>query len=300
MDDRQTKITEGAGREESRINEELLDFLNKWSTPVLLVIVVIAGAWFAWQRIQQARIDKINDAFGQLEAAMGGGNPSPDALRQVANSFEGVRGVAPMARLTTADLYLRAAMTRLRPGAVLGPDGQPTNADDNLDDEGVARFLDDAGRLYRDVLTETEGDPGKWLLTSSAQFGLGAVAGSRGELEQAAGHYRDAATTAEGAGDELLARVARERAEGILALTEVPELYAEGDLPALTDPAPQLEAIDLTGGGIDLNDAVDTQNLQVEAQIDDTPEDATEGPAEVSPEESVEAPGEPAPEPGQP
>ena len=38
MDERQTQIRQGAGLEESRINTEFLDFLNKWSSPVLIVI----------------------------------------------------------------------------------------------------------------------------------------------------------------------------------------------------------------------------------------------------------------------
>lgn len=293
MDDRQSKITEGAGREESRINEELLDFLNKWSTPVLLLIVIVAGGWFAWQRWQQAQIAEVNDAFAQFDAAMGGGNPSPDALRQVANQYEGVRGVAPMARLTTADLYLNAAMTRLRPGAILDAEGLPSDPEDNLDDEGVARFLDDAARLYREVLTETEADPGRWLLASSAHFGLGAVAGTRGDVEQAAEHYRAAATAAESASDDMLARVARLRAEEILALTEVPTLYSEDDLPPLTTGDAALDALNVTGETIDLEDAADTSNLEVEADFDE-PAPSPEAAPEADPE------AEPTAEPAQP
>ena len=41
MEERQTQIREGAGLEESKLNVEFIDWLQRWSTPILLLV---AGA----------------------------------------------------------------------------------------------------------------------------------------------------------------------------------------------------------------------------------------------------------------
>ena len=45
LDRRTRQITEGAGLEESRLNQDFVEFLKKWSTPLLLVIVAAVAAY---------------------------------------------------------------------------------------------------------------------------------------------------------------------------------------------------------------------------------------------------------------
>src|SRR5690606_41971572 len=109
MDERQTKIKEGAGLEESRLNTEFIDFLQRWGTPALLVVAVIALGYFGYQRLQMARTEKVNQAFVELEAALSTDNPNPRALEDIAATYSSTRAVPHIASLTAADGYLRAA-----------------------------------------------------------------------------------------------------------------------------------------------------------------------------------------------
>ena len=63
MDERQTQIRQGAGLEESRINTEFLDFLNKWSSPVLIVIGLIGLGWFGLNYLERSKQSRMNNAF---------------------------------------------------------------------------------------------------------------------------------------------------------------------------------------------------------------------------------------------
>ena len=80
MDDRQTQIRQGEGLSESRVNQDFIDFLNKWSSPVLLVLAVAALTWAGLQWMEKKKIEKVNNAFADLEAATAGNNPSPASL----------------------------------------------------------------------------------------------------------------------------------------------------------------------------------------------------------------------------
>jgi hypothetical protein len=43
MDERQTQIRERAGLEEARYNQDFIEFLRRFGTPILMVAAVIAG-----------------------------------------------------------------------------------------------------------------------------------------------------------------------------------------------------------------------------------------------------------------
>ncbi|MEM1423311.1 MAG: hypothetical protein AAGH64_04835, partial [Planctomycetota bacterium] len=45
MDDRQQQVKIGAGLEESRINRELIDWLNKWGMRILIVVLLVVAAY---------------------------------------------------------------------------------------------------------------------------------------------------------------------------------------------------------------------------------------------------------------
>jgi hypothetical protein len=232
MDKRQTEITQGKGLQESRINQDFVDFLNKWSTPVLLLLVLVAGGIWAKRMWDERRVAKVNAAFASYEAALGAGNPNPESLRRVAEEFPGVRGVPGMARLTTADLYLSAATTGLKPGAELDGEGRAVNADDVLDDAARLRYLEDAGRLYEQVLADAEAAD-QTLLAIGAAFGSGAVKVSRGDADGARGMYERAAALAEEGRYPILAGIARERAAGVGSVAARSPLPSSASLPAL-------------------------------------------------------------------
>src|SRR5437868_5931135 len=98
MEDRQKQIREGAGLEESRLNTEFIDFLKKYSTPILVVIAVAAGGYAGFNYLQKQRDLARDHAFVQFEAALGSHNPK--SLTAVADENSSRGAVAPMARLS--------------------------------------------------------------------------------------------------------------------------------------------------------------------------------------------------------
>lgn len=214
MDERQTKIREGAGLEESRINTELIDFLNKWSSPVLIVIGLIGLGWFGWNYLERSKVAKQNNAFAAFEDAVAGENPAPTSLRGVALEYAGVGSVAELALLRTVDIYLRAAITGVEPGAQIDPaTGQPEDERDVLDGDGVRGYLSQARDLSRQVAESTRDRPGRELIQVQAQIRLGAALEGLGSVDEARSAYSSAAGVARAAGFPALARLAERRAE---------------------------------------------------------------------------------------
>ncbi|MBL4809643.1 MAG: hypothetical protein JKY43_06250, partial [Phycisphaerales bacterium] len=190
MDDRQTDIKAGAGLEDSRINREFLDFLSKWSSPVIMVIAVAALVWAGLGWMEQKKIEKLDRAFGELQAATMGGNPSPASLNALAEEYAGIRAVPEIAKLTTIDLYLSAFLQGVQPGAQIDQiTGEPINESDKLDENQRQVYLDQAGTLAQEVIALSEPDEGKALLTMHALIRAGAVAECKRDFDDAKGYY---------------------------------------------------------------------------------------------------------------
>jgi predicted negative regulator of RcsB-dependent stress response len=239
MEERQTKIREGAGLEESRINREFIDWLQRWSTPILLLIAVAALGYLGYQWLQQKRAETVALAFQDLEAAASTTSPNPRALEDVAQTYRGVRAVSHVASLVAADEYLRAARLGIVPGAEVQQDGTYSQ-EDLLSGEQRNRYLADAERLYTGVLQATHADTTKAIHAISAAYGLAAVAETRGDLETARGHYERTIAISERVGYHAHAAVARQRIDTLSARAERPRLYAAAELPPLPgSPQPQ-------------------------------------------------------------
>lgn len=228
MDNRQTQIRERAGLEEARINADLIEFLNKWSSPVLILIGLVGLGWFGWNYLERARAEKVNQAFAALEGAAAGGSPSPASLRNIAAEYGGVGSVAHLALLRTADLYLQAAIARVEPGAELDPSGEPVNEADRLDDERVAAYLSQARDLSRQVADSTGNEPGMGLLRYQAFMRHGAALEGLGSPDEAKASYAQAAEAARAGGFPQLAGLAESRTErslgGMVSLPSRAEL----------------------------------------------------------------------------
>ena len=70
MDDRQTEIRAGAGLEDSRINKEFIDFLNKWSSPVIMVFAVAALVWAGLRWMEQKKLEKKYTALDSISIGL--------------------------------------------------------------------------------------------------------------------------------------------------------------------------------------------------------------------------------------
>lgn len=209
MDERQTQIRQGAGLEESRINTEFIDFLNKWSSPVLIVIGLIGLGWFGLNYLEKTRMARKNDAFAAYEGAVSGGTPSPASLRNIAGEYAGVGAVGELALLRTVDLYLRAAIAGVEPGAEIDPaTGFPVNETDRLDDERTKSYLSQARDLSRQIVEAVGENEGGRLLLVQALMRMGAAEEGLGQIDQAKASYARAAEVARAAGFPELGTVA--------------------------------------------------------------------------------------------
>lgn len=293
MDERQSQITEGAGLDDSRVNEEFVDFLRKWATPALLVLAIAAFSYAGLTRLQASKIATVDDAFVSYEAARGLSNPSPDSLKQVATSYASIRSIAPMALLDTAGLYLRAARTGLRPGSSLLPDGSAADETDLLTQDEVTAHLDQSIDLYQQVLGITASNTDRASLTISAHFGIAAVQASKGEADAARAAYAQAETLSNDAGFVTLAKLANLWSTRVSDSTDLPHLFSQDDFPKLPTEiaAEEAEALrELLNPANDFFDPTPTDDIvgPVIPPADDSSDDSSDDPAETPADDAAE------------
>lgn len=250
MDDRSREIREGAGLEESRVNTELLELINKYSGHVLLGLALIVGLYAGKQQLDRMGNAKVNEAFAQHVDITETASPNPASLSALAEQYGDVRGIGAMARLREADLYLQAVATGMQPGAAfeLDPETQQqTNRvaeGDLISDAQRDEFLGKADALYDRVIADTEAEIGPAIHVVGAWFGKAAVAESRGDDAAAKAAYESAKEAAETAAFPMYAALADERIasldEGLADVT----LLSQADLPEIPEPeTPEIDPV---------------------------------------------------------
>lgn len=233
MDDRQTQIREGKGLEDSRVNQDFIDFLGKWSSPVLLTLAVAAGIWAGLQHLERKKVARVDQAFSELASATAGGNPSPASLKTIAAEYAGVRAVPTIALLTTTDLYLNAFMLGVEPGAVPDPStGLPVEAD-MLDDAQRQVYLEQAGKFAQQVLDLVKGVEGQELLAMQAMSRLAAINEGKRDFEGARSIYEELAGLAITMNYPSVIKFAQLRVENLDAIKDVASLPSQDDLVLL-------------------------------------------------------------------
>lgn len=259
MEKRHFEIRDRAGLEESRLNQDFVDFLKKWGTPVLLIVALVATGYSFYTRRQVSKAADLSEAFRALNAASGSfatdrvswgtvdtdgkGVPqeaNPETLIQIAQEHKGVVGISVLARLTAADGLLRTTRTGVKPGSEIGPDGNPVNPDDLLTAELRAANLDQSEQLYTEVLTQARGQSGSLITQMNAMYGLAAVAESRGKYDDAKAQYETIAKLVDGTPFSAHVNVAKGRIRDMDILSKLPAPFAKADLPRIPgfDPDP--------------------------------------------------------------
>jgi hypothetical protein len=223
LEQRQTQIETGAGLTESRLNRDFVDFLKKWSTPILLVIAaVVVGIW-AFKQMREASRQKTVNAYTDLDVNLSQ-SVKPETMVQLATEHAGQGSVPHMARLAAADAWMMSAYRGLKPGAELEAGGKVKDAADVLDDAGIKDALSKANEQYNLVANATAGDAGKIILNLRAKFGLAAVAETMGNWDAAKGYLNEAQKLAESGGFPDKAKLAQARLATIDELKNTPTL----------------------------------------------------------------------------
>ncbi len=241
MDDRQRTIVEGAGLEESRLNQDLVDFLRKWGTPILLVVVVLAALYSGSTMWKRHQVQAMDQAYADFHAAAVAG--SPDNLVVVAEQNKGRGAVYQLALTEAADAYLESARVGLRPG------GSPANAEDRLSDEQVDANLNRAGEIYGMIVDSTRGKSGMALHEITGLYGQAAVFESLGQIDAARAALTSAIQVATKTGFHELARVAEARIATLDDVADPPTLYEITDVRSSARPVNRQLPVNTDLGG---------------------------------------------------
>lgn len=232
MDPRQAQIRERAGLEESRLNQDFIEALRKWSTPVLLVMAVAAGGYVAYTKYTKAQVEKRDTAFTEFEAANSSSAPSPESLKRVAEDYSSVGAVPVLAKMRAADAYMDSVRSGLRPGAKVNASGALEKPEDAITDEERKGFLQSAEALYGEVAQATANNVTQLPFRVGAMFGLAAVAESRQDYDGAKAKYEDVVKATENTQFKMHADVAKSRITKLEELKKLPKLYSDAELPA--------------------------------------------------------------------
>lgn len=215
LDQRQTQIEVGAGQTESRINREFVDLLRKWSTPVLVLLVVGAGLAWAWNYRQTQRQQKQSTAWRELAEARTAG--LPEGLLKVADDHPSEDAVALEARLAAGDRLLNAGITGARPGverdATTG--AMKDSAKGVLSKAERTAMFEQASAQYDKVMAASSGRAAQAIFYVNAALGKAAALESLEKWSEAEAMYAAAASAAEKAGLEDQAARAKSLAGGL-------------------------------------------------------------------------------------
>jgi len=237
MDDRQSQIRDRAGLEESRLNQEFIDWLSVWGPRLMFLAVILMGGYWGFRKLDEMKRAKIDRAFADFESARGRGNASPEALIAVATEFDGVKSVSTLARLEAADAYLDAVRRGVALGAQIKNDevGRPTgeleNPADELTPEMRETYLTRAESLYAEVNASTGSNDAQFLMRLNALFGLAAVAESRAQADKAKEWYEAIVKATEGTTWGLHAKIAQGRISQLGSLATFVPLPRKADVP---------------------------------------------------------------------
>lgn len=246
MEDRQRQIQVGAGLQESRLNTDLIQFLNKYGSWILTVVLVVVLAYVGYTKYQQHLDSKRDEAFDAYLAARVGVGPdgvltgSPDNLLRVADEKRGQGAVWELASLDAADICLGAARRGYRPGT----DMANPKPEDALTDAEKTEQLKKADAAYRAVLDAAQRTGDKRPTALRARWGLVATALSLGEFDRAKAMLEEIVSAGERDGLEFQAALAKKRLEAMPRLMSPPVLLAEADLPeSARAPKPSIQQV---------------------------------------------------------
>lgn len=233
------QIREGAGLEEARYNVEFIEWLRKWSGPLLVVVAVAAGGFALKQQLDKRKKATTDSAFSEFEAARQGRNPNPDSLVAIADQYAGVGAVAILARLEAGDVYLDSVRRGIKPGATVNADGTIANIEDELKAADRDQLLAKASEQYQWVVDRAGSDPKLAIHAIGGLYGLAAVAESKGDADGAKAAYERVIAAAEAGKFERHVALAKERIASLGTLATLDPVPAAASVPAPLDTTPK-------------------------------------------------------------
>lgn len=249
MDERHEQIQVGAGLQESRLNVELIGWLEKWGSWILTAVLIVVAAYVGWAKYSEYQVLKRDEAFEQYSAARGTAGPdgvltgSPDNLLRVAAENAGRQAVPHLATLDAAEIFLACSRRGIRPGA----DVSNLKPEDELSAEEASRMLARSRDLFEQVRSRTSGDKTLAPFMLRAMWGVAVASLSAGDRDRARSLLKEIEATAERLGHSQQAEMARDRLARLDALAGPVALPRDADLPVVPGSTPQQLDVSVKG-----------------------------------------------------
>ncbi|MCP3858624.1 MAG: hypothetical protein GY704_03135 [Phycisphaeraceae bacterium] len=292
MDDR-LKQVQTTDLTDSRLNHEFVAWLKTSGMNYLLMLLLVACAFLAWDWWNRKQDEAIDTAWTELSSAT-----SPAALRGVADTHASVDGVAELSLLTAGDILLQSARTGLRPGLAAGDEGAELTAEDKTS------TLQEADGFFAEAVQLASARPGfagKPMMIAGL-FGRAAVAESAGRLDDARTHLEEVVkiSTPE---YPPLAEQATARLENLDGISAHASLPNQGDLPVVAVGEEEAFTVPAADDLLEMFETEDDEAAAAEtAEVEDGDDtaDAAGAAAETTPEAEPTEPAEPAETPAAP
>lgn len=230
---------------ESRLNDDFVYWLKKNGMNTLLVVLIAACAVLGFNLWRQKQTAKTAQAWSEVLSER-----MPESLEQLAKDHADVPQAAMIALLRAGDLRLAQIQSGVQTAEVRDQaTGQVTAPAVTLDAAARKIAQDAADENYMkasDLALKVAGGSkaNAALVTLQTLFGRAAVAESRGDLE-AAKKLLEQAESEAGTNWAPIAKLAKSRIDGLVALATPITMPKNADLPA---PPAAPAAGDATGG----------------------------------------------------
>lgn len=225
MDRDRLKEVQQTDLSESRMNEDFVQLLRRHGLTVLLAVLILLCLIVGYDRLKDFRIRKADNAQFELSSAT-----TPIELQRIARDYP---TVAPAALLRAADIFLQSVQSNLALMRITNAAEAPPQ----LTEEDRISAIREGERLYNELLTLVEKNPGERLFAVSATNGLAALAESKGDFDAARRYYDRTIAFAEDRYPQQ-ALLAKSRKESLGALPAEVRMLSESQLkrPSIIDP----------------------------------------------------------------
>ncbi len=229
MEERQTQVQVGAGLQESRLNTDLINFLQTYGSYAIYALLVVVLGYMGynwWQKKIEERLDK---AYEELQASVT--SASPEGLTRVAKDNEGQGAVPTLARLEAARLMLDGARLGLRPGA----DPAKAAPEDKLTEAQRKSMIDDASKLIAEAMG-TSSNPSHVLLAQQLRWAKATAQIEANDIPGATATTKELIEAARAADFKDQVVKGERRLEALGKIASIPAIYKTADLPEAARP----------------------------------------------------------------
>ncbi|GAB4518850.1 MAG: hypothetical protein Tsb0013_22910 [Phycisphaerales bacterium] len=231
MDDRQQQVKIGAGLEESRLNQELIDWLNKWGLRILLVVLLVVAGYQGTQLLEARAETARNRVFVNFYDTLTINDAG--AMLDYGDEHKDQPGIWELSYVRGGMMLLAEGTSGVRLGAVNR--FAPTDEEKLSRDERMQRYAR-ASEVFGALADKVEGDPVKRLMLLQALNGKASAELSLGNADEAKALFERVVEMAQENGYEDIAAFARVRLSNWDDLLTAPAIVSRDEMPVTANP----------------------------------------------------------------